>query len=97
MAQAALTLDRISVLASDALRNRWLQGTAFAVLAFAAYFASSDLINPFNQYERLADSMLHGRLDIPNPPDYLELARYPDGADVINPPVPAVLLMPFVA
>jgi hypothetical protein len=97
MAQAALTLDRITVLASDALRNKWLHGTAIAVVVFVLYFASSDLINPYNQYERLADSMLHGRLDIPNPPEYLELARYPDGAYVINPPAPAVLLMPFVA
>jgi hypothetical protein len=97
MAQAALALGRITLFASDALRNKWLQGTAIAAFAFAAYFGSSDLINPYNQYERLADSMLHGRLDIPNPPEYLELARYPDGVYVINPPAPAVLLMPFVA
>jgi hypothetical protein len=97
MAQAALTLDRVATLTSDALRNKWLQGTALATVAFVVYFISSDLINPYNQYERLADSMLHGRLDIPNPPDYLELARYPDGAYVINPPAPAVFLIPFVA
>jgi hypothetical protein len=97
MAQAALTFDRITLLASDAFRNKWLQGTAIAFLAFVAYFATSDLINPYNQYERLADSMLHGRLDIADPPEYLELARYPDGAYVINPPAPAVFLMPFVA
>jgi hypothetical protein len=97
MVQATLSLERISLLASDALRNKWLQGTAIAAFVFVLYFASSDLINPYNQYERLADSMLHGRLDIPDPPEYLELARYPDGAYVINPPAPAVLLMPFVA
>jgi len=97
MAQAALTLDRVASLTTDALRNKWIQGTALATVAFVVYFISSDLSNPYNQYERLADSMLHGRLDIPNPPDYLELARYPDGAYVINPPAPAVFLMPFVA
>ena len=97
MAQAALALDRIALLSSHAMRSRWMQGTAIGLAIFAIYFASSDLYNPFNQYERLADSMLHLRLDIPNPPDYLELARYPDGAYVINPPAPAVLLIPFVA
>jgi len=97
MAQAALALDRIALIMSEAARSRWVQATAIAAVVFGIYLASSDLYNPFNQYERLADSMLHGRLDIPDPPDYLELARYPDGAYVINPPAPAVLLIPFVA
>ncbi len=97
MAPGALTRDRIFVFTSDAVRNRWLQGAAIAVVIFGVYFASSDLYNPYNQYERLADAMLHGRLNLIDPPQYLELARYPDGAFVINPPAPAVLLMPFVA
>src|SRR6266540_1977727 len=97
MAQAALTLDRLALLTSQAMRSRWMQGAAIALAILAIYFASSDLYSPFNQYERLSDAMLHGRLDIRNPPDYLELARYPDGAYVINPPAPAVLLLPFVA
>lgn len=97
MAQAALAFDRLSLLTSDALRNRWLQGALVAALTFAVYFFSSDLYNPYNQYERLADAMLHGRLDLRDAPEYLELARYEDGAYVINPPAPAVLLIPFVA
>src|SRR5207249_1314111 len=95
--QAALTLDRIALLTSDAVRSRWVQGAAIAAFTFAIYLASSDLYDPYNQYERLADAMLHGRLDLINPPDYLELAHYPDGAYVINPPAPAVLLIPFAA
>src|SRR2546428_1850780 len=79
MAQAALTLDRIALLTSDAVRSRWVQGAAIASFTFAIYLASSDLYDPYNQYERLADAMLHGRLDL------------------INPPAPAVLLIPFVA
>ncbi len=97
MAQAALTLDRISALTSDGLHNRWLQGTIISAVTFAVFFLSSDRYDPYNQYVRLAHSLWHGRLDIVNPPGYLELARYPDGAYVINPPAPAVLLMPFVA
>ena len=97
MAQAALTFDRIALLTSDAVRSRWVQGAAIGAFTFAIYLASSDLHDPYNQYVRLADAMLHGRLDLVDPPDYLELAHYPDGAYVINPPAPAVLLIPFVA
>jgi hypothetical protein len=58
---------------------------------------------------RLADAFLHGRLDIEHPPDYLELACYDStgaacqGSEagchgyVIEPPMPAVVLTPFVA
>src|SRR5437870_13551226 len=97
MAQAALTFDRIALLTSDAVRSRWVQGVAIAAVTFAIYLASSDLHDPYNQHERLADAMLHGRLDLIDPPDYLELAHHPDGASVINPPAPPVLLIPFVA
>jgi hypothetical protein len=53
--------------------------------------------NPFNQYVLLADAFLDGRLHLVDPPDYLELARFGGRAYVIDPPVPAVLLLPFVA
>ncbi len=58
---------------------------------------------------RLADAFLHGRLYLEHAPAYLELARYHDNGVacqaaetgckgfVVEPPVPAVLLMPFVA
>src|SRR2546422_2512694 len=97
MAQAALTFDRIALFTPAPGRSRWVQGAAIAAFTFAIYLASSALYDPYNQYERLADSMLHGRLDLIDPPDYLELAHSPDGAYVINPPAPAVLLIPFVA
>lgn len=133
MAQAALTLDRIGLATLDVLRSRWIQGAVVALVAFAVYFASSDRTTEYDQYVRLADSMLNGRLDIKNAPNHLELARYDDngnavctvgrrrlarcddlrnadslnelprvlGSDVrfnvINPPAPAIVLMPFVA
>jgi hypothetical protein len=88
--------------------NRWLQALAIAAAVLAVYLLTSSGSNPFNQYVLLSDAFLHGRLDIRNPPDYLELARYRDGEActgqepgckgfVIDPPSPAVLLMPFVA
>jgi hypothetical protein len=73
------------------------------------YFATCNESNPYNQYVRLADALLHGRLYLEAPPNHLELARYFDNGlpcqdaavgckgYVIDPPAPAVLLMPFVA
>ncbi|MBV9252440.1 MAG: hypothetical protein JO227_24745 [Acetobacteraceae bacterium] len=91
------------------VRNRWAQGAFIAIALFAIYYATDSQSNPFNQDVRLADAFLHGRLYIEHPPDYLELARYDShgmackGSEagchgyVIEPPLPAVLLTPFVA
>jgi uncharacterized membrane protein len=86
-----------------------VQGAIVAVCLFLIYFATSSQSNPYNQYVRLADSFLHGRLYLEKAPEYLELAPYFDNGVackgpekgckeyVIDPPAPAVLLMPFVA
>jgi hypothetical protein len=91
------------------LQNRWVQGALITICLFSIYYATGSQSNPYNQSVRLADSFLHGRLYLENPPDYLELARYYDNGVacngsaagckgyVIEPPLPAVLLMPFVA
>lgn len=52
---------------------------------------------PYNQFVLLSDALLHGRLDLLNPPSWLELARWQDKFYVVYPPLPALLLMPFVA
>jgi hypothetical protein len=91
------------------LRNKWVQGALIATCLLLIYYATSGQSNPQNQYVRLADSFLHGRLYLEDAPAYLELARYHDNGVacppgetgckgfVVEPPVPAVLLMPFVA
>lgn len=91
------------------LQNKFPQGTLIAICLFLVYYATSNMSSPFNQYPRLADSFMHGRLYLEHAPTYLELARYYDngmpctGSNpgcmgyVIDPPAPAVLLMPFVA
>lgn len=99
---------RQGLVAGGEARSRWLQALAIAIAVLAVYLLTTSGSNPFNQYVLLSDAFLHGRLDIRNPPDYLELARYKDGEAcagrepgckgfVIDPPSPAVLLMPFVA
>lgn len=103
------SLGALALPRTEFLQNKWVQGALIAGFFFLVYFAVSNQSNPYNQYVRLADAFLHGRLYLVQPPDYLELARYYDsGATckgfeegckgyVIDPPMPAVLLMPFVA
>ncbi len=79
------------------LRNKWIQGAGVVGVLFIIYWLTSGDRSPFNQYVLLADAFLHGRLHLVNPPAHLELARYGDKAFVIDPPAPALFLMPFVA
>ncbi|MGH3842002.1 MAG: hypothetical protein ACRDS0_11235 [Pseudonocardiaceae bacterium] len=104
-----ITPGAASLAGSEVLRNKWVQGGLIAVCLFLIYFATGNKANPYNQDVRLADAFLHGRVYLVHPPDYLELARYNDngtdckGSDdgckgyVIDPPLPAVLMMPLVA
>ena len=99
----------VALVRTEIVRNTWVQGAFIAICLFLIYFATCNESNPYNQYVRLADAFLHGRLYLQAPPDYLELARYFDngmpckGSEVgckgfvIDPPAPAVLLMPLVA
>jgi hypothetical protein len=68
-----------------------------AVCAFAVYQFSLPDQSPFNHYVRLAHSFLHGRVDLIDPPDFIERTIYRGRHYVIPPPFPAVLLLPYVA
>ena len=87
--------------------DRWVQGALVALAVLGVYLLTCADSNPYNQFVRLADAFLDGRTYLAAPPDYLELARYgPDGLActggpdcrgyVVEPPVPALLLVPFV-
>jgi hypothetical protein len=104
-----ITIGAASLARTKIPQNKWVQGALIAICIFLIYFATGSQTNPYNQHVRLADAFLHGRLYLVHPPDYLELARYNDngveckGSEegckgyVIDPPVPAVLMTPFVA
>jgi len=66
-------------------------------LAFAVYHLSLPGPTPHDHYVRLADAFLHGRVDLRDSPIYLEVTRYQGRAFVMNPPFPAILLLPYVA
>ena len=80
-----------------ALPNKWFQAACIATLVFVIYFVTSKGSTNFDQYVRLTDAFLHGRLYLVNAPSWLELARYGEKGFVIDPPAPTLFLMPWVA
>jgi hypothetical protein len=79
------------------LRRPWAVTLGVAALTFAVYAVTRAAGNPYNQYSLLADAFLHGRTHLTDPPSFLELARFGDRFYVIDPPAPALFLIPFVA
>ena len=67
--------------------------TAFAIVAILAHGRSS----PYNNYVLLAQAMLHGHTAINWPGNYIDALPYNGQYYVIEGPMPAVLLLPFVA
>lgn len=71
------------------------------VTAFLVYFATgTGSATPYDYYVRLSDAFLHGRLYLLDNPSWLnELVPNPSGVGyfVVYPPLPAVLMIPFVA
>src|SRR5581483_3118917 len=71
-------------------------GTFFAVIPKNRILEHT----PFNHFALLAESWLHGRLDLPDgPPPYAQnndFASYGRKWFIAFPPFPAVLLLPFV-
>lgn len=85
-----------------------MRGVAVAIYVLAtalfAITASADLFaghTPFNHFALLADTWIHGRLDLGgSPPEYTQyndFAVYADKVYVSFPPFPALLLVPLVA
>ena len=75
-------------------------GTALVSIAAAVVFllTTSTDPTPFDYFVRLADAFLHGRLYLTEAPSWLnELVPGGGGWYVVYPPVPAVMLLPFVA
>jgi hypothetical protein len=79
------------------LQNLWFQGAFITLLVFVIYRLTGRLSTPYNHYVLLADAFLKGRLYLVNAPPWLEVARYGNKAFVIDPPVPTLFLLPWVA
>ncbi|MBV9333508.1 MAG: hypothetical protein JO146_05840 [Candidatus Eremiobacteraeota bacterium] len=66
---------------------------AFAVTALLSHFRAT----PYNNFVLLAQALLHGRTWIDWPGAYIDALQYQGRYYVIEAPLPAILLMPFVA
>lgn len=74
----------------------------FAILLFIItflvyYFTTERHPTPYNSFVRLADAFLHGRLYLTEKITWLELAPKDGRYYIVPPPMPAILLMPFVS
>ena len=77
------------------VKPAYLAGLAAALAAAAASHLHP---TPYNNFVLLAQAFLHGRVWIDSPGAYIDALRYVDGRYyVIEAPLPAVILMPFVA
>lgn len=75
----------------------WVVGIGLAVLVTLVYHYSIAGDTVFNHYRRLASAFLEGRVDLASPPPHIELTRIGDRYYVIPPPLPALLMVPYVA
>jgi hypothetical protein len=66
---------------------------AFVVTLLVAHFRST----PYNNYVLLADAFLHGHAWINWPGEYIDALGYNGQHYVIEAPLPAILLLPYVA
>lgn len=70
----------------------------FVFLSFIVYFVSTQkTYQHLHYFVPLTDSLIHGRLDVPANPALNELVPREGKFYVVYPPMPAVVLVPFVA
>lgn len=68
------------------------------LVSFLIYYATTEgHPTPYNSFVRLADALLHGRLYLKENITWLELVPVDGKYYIVPPPMPAVLLLPFVA
>lgn len=81
------------------LKSKWLTIGAIMITVLTIYWLTKlDPPTPHNHFVRLASAMLQGNLCLSDPPTHLELTGR-DGDSVrcvAYPPMPAVVLLPFV-
>lgn len=75
----------------------WLLGIGIALCATLIYHYSIPGDTAFDHYRRLAEAFLQGRVDLTNPPRHLEISQFAGRHYVIPPPLPALLMAPYVA
>jgi hypothetical protein len=76
----------------------FVRACLFGFVAFAATSLPNHITHtPFYNYVLLADAFLHGRVWIYLPGSYIDAVSYNGHYFIVNDPVPAILLLPYVA
>lgn len=82
----------------DSLKTVLLIFLITFALSFVVYLLTTeDHPTPFNNFVRLADAMLHGRLYLTHDVSWLEIAPFNGRYYIVPPPLPAILMLPVVA
>lgn len=69
----------------------------FAVSFTVYFFTQEGPPTPFNNFVRLADAFLHGRLYLTHDVSWLEIVHFHGKYFIVPPPFPALLILPVVA
>ena len=72
----------------------WIVGIFGCLISLAFAHGRS---TPYNNYVLFADALLHGRVWIQWPGSYIDAVLFEGHRYIVNDPLPAVLLLPFVA
>ncbi len=75
----------------------WLLALGFGILVAAIYHFTIPGDTAFDQYRMLAEAFLKGRVYLTSAPMHVELTQIGSRYYVIPPPLPALLMVPYVA
>lgn len=78
-------------------RLPWMVAALFGLAVTLVYQYAIPADTGFDHYRRLADAFLHGRVYLVDSPPHLELTRIGRRHYVVPPPMPALLMLPYVA
>ena len=96
MSKVSLAISRVYYKIAS-LKTRW-KLLIIAVISLLIFLLSKDSPPGQNHFVYLADAFLHGKLGLSGSGTSLaEVVNYQGNFYVVYPPMPAVLLMPFVA
>ncbi len=76
--------------------STWLIPLVIFLLTFAIYYFTNDGPTPYNNYVRLADAFIHGRLHLNEVVSWMEKVQFEDKNYIIPPPMPAIIILPAV-
>ena len=82
---------------TDSLKLTLILFLLIFVISFAVFFFTQHYPTPYNNFVRLADAILHGRLYLTNDVSMLEIAPFQGKYYIVPPPFPAILILPVVA